>query len=98
MADEAKFQQKMVKWLRSKGAKVIKMDPSMGAQKGIPDYIVLKSGWWGLIEFKAHKNSPKRPGQQQWIDWAEENSWGRFCYPENEKEVKAELGEILRGE
>ena len=55
---------------------------------------IFKEGFWGWIEFKKTKKSPKRPGQQQNIDWANENSWGAFVYPENAKEVKDFLKEI----
>ena len=56
---------------------------------------IFKEGWWGWVEFKKSKNSPKRPGQQQNIDWAQENSWGKFVYPENFDETKEELGAML---
>lgn len=56
---------------------------------------IFKEGFWGWIEFKKSKNSPKRPGQQQNIDWAQENSWGKFVYPENFDETKEELEELL---
>lgn len=98
MAEEAKLQSKLVAELRGLGARVIKQDPSIGRQKGIPDLLVLKSGWWGLIECKAHKNSPRRQGQTEWISWADSQSYGRFVYAENYDEVLAELKEILRGD
>lgn len=78
------------------GAKVIKQDPSIGRQKGLPDLLVLKSGFWGMIECKDHRNSKKQPGQQEWIDWANSQSYGRFIYHENYDEVLAELKELLR--
>lgn len=53
-------------------------------------------GWWGWIEFKKSKNAKKRPGQQQNIDWANENSWGSFVYPENVDEIKKYLKEIAK--
>ena len=96
MAEEQKLQTKLATALRAMGAKVIKQDPSIGRQKGIPDLLILKDGWWGMIECKAHKNSPKRPGQQEWIDFASENSYGRFVYKENYDEVLDELKEMLK--
>lgn len=88
---EGKFQDKLVHDLRQLGFKVIKLDPTTGRQIGIPDLLILKEGFWGMLECKAHKNSKKRPGQQQWVDWAEENSYGRFVYPENYDDVMEEL-------
>lgn len=96
MAEEQKLQTKLATALRALGAKVIKLDPTIGRQKGIPDLLVLKNGFWCMIECKAHKNSPKQPGQQEWIDWANTQSCGRFIYKENYDEVLSELKELLR--
>lgn len=57
---------------------------------------IFKEGFWGWIEFKKSKNAKKRPGQQENIDWANENSWGSFVYPENRKEIMDYLKEIAR--
>lgn len=92
---EAKLQDKIVKWLKSKGCKVIKYQQNATTRAGIPDLIALKEGLWVMIEVKAHRNSKKRPGQQENIDWANENSLGYFVYEENWDDVKKELEEIL---
>lgn len=57
---------------------------------------ILKEGFWGMIEFKKSKNAKKRPGQQENVDWANENSYGTFCYPENRDEVYNYLKEIAK--
>lgn len=57
---------------------------------------IFKEGFWGWIEFKKSKNAKKRPGQQENIDWANENSWGAFCYPGNRDEVYNELKEMAK--
>lgn len=94
---EGKFQDEVVAWLRSQGCKVIKNDPLLGRQKGIPDLLALKGGFWLMLECKASKNAPKQAGQQDWIDWCADNSYGAFVWPgERWKEVKAELKEMLR--
>lgn len=95
MKEEQKLQTKLATALRALGAKVIKQDPTIGRQRGIPDLLILKDGWWGMIECKAHKNSKKQAGQTDWILWASQNSYGRFVYKENYDEVLAELKEIL---
>lgn len=95
MVLEKDFQSKVIKWLRSKGFKCYKQQMNATTRAGTPDCIILKEGWWGMLEFKKSKNSPKRPGQQQNIDWANENSWGSFCYPENWSEIKEYLESIL---
>ena len=48
-----------------------------------------------MLEFKAHKNSPKRPGQQRNIDYAKEVSFGWFVYPEVEEEVYNEIKRLI---
>lgn len=95
MTLEKDFQAKAIKWLRSKGFRCYKQQMNATTRAGTPDCIILKEGWWGMLEFKKSKNSPKRPGQQQNIDWANENSWGSFCYPENWSEIKEYLESIL---
>jgi len=96
MAGESKLQSEIAKFCRERGARVIKQDPTIGKQKGLSDLLVLKDGWWGMIEVKDHKNSEHQPGQDEWIAWADENSYGRFVYHENWAEIQAELEEILR--
>lgn len=92
---EGKFQDTVVKWLRAKGCRVVKNDPLIGRQKGIPDILFLKEGMWGMLEIKASKRAKKQPGQEEWVKWANENSYGAFCYPENWEKIKKELGEML---
>lgn len=95
MAEEAKLQSEIIKWLRSKGCKVIKQNASVYGQKGTPDLLFFAQGFYGALEVKAHKNSKKQPLQQENIDWFNENSYGRFVYKENWPEVKAELEQML---
>lgn len=96
MAKESEFQKEVAGWLRKQGCRVIKQDPAIGKQKGIPDLLVLKEGWWGMLEIKAHKNSSHQPGQDEWVAWANENSYGKFVYPENWEEIQEELEEMLK--
>lgn len=95
MAREADFQAKAIKWLRSKGFKCFKQQMNATTRVGTPDLFIFNEGFWGWIEFKKSKNSPKRPGQEQNIAWAQENSWGEFVYPENWEQIKEELESIL---
>lgn len=92
---EGKFQDTVTKWLKAKGCRVVKNDPTSGRQKGIPDLLFLKEGFWGMLEIKASKNAKKRPGQEDWVKWASENSYGAFCYPENWAQIRKDLEEIL---
>lgn len=96
MAKESDFQKEVAGWLRKQGCRVIKQDPAIGKQKGIPDLLLLKEGWWGMLEIKAAKNSSHQPGQDDWVAWADDNSYGKFVYPGNWEQIKEELEEILR--
>lgn len=95
MAGESKLQTEFVKYLRKKGCRVVKQDPTIGRQKGIPDILALKEGWWGMFEIKDHKNSAHQPGQDEWVAWADENSYGKFVHHENYKQIVEELEQIL---
>lgn len=92
---EGKFQDSCIKWLRSKGFKCYKQQMNATTRAGTPDLFLFKEGWWGWIEFKKSKNASKRPGQQENIDWAQENSWGEFVYPEVWPKIKEELESII---
>lgn len=92
---EGKLQDNICAYLRRKGCKVVKNDPMTGRQRGIPDLTFFKEGLWGMIEVKASKTAAHQPGQDEWIAWANENSWGKFVNPSNWKDIKAELEEML---
>lgn len=93
---EGKFQDEVAKWLRSQGCRVVKNDPLIGRQKGIPDILFLKEGMWGMLEIKASKTSAHQPGQDDWVKWCSENSYGAFVWPGDRWEkIKKELGEML---
>lgn len=95
MVLEKDFQAKVIKWLRSKGFKCFKQQMNATTRAGTPDLFIFKEGWWGWIEFKKSKNAAKRPGQQENIDWAQENSWGAFVWPENFEQIKDELENLI---
>lgn len=96
MVKESDFQKEVAGWLRKQGCRVIKQDPTIGKQKGIPDLLVVKEGLWLMLEIKAHKDSDHQPGQDEWVAWANENSYGKFVYPENWGEIQEELEEMLK--
>ena len=95
MAREADFQSKFIARLRKLGCKCYKQQMNATTRAGTPDYIVLVGPVWIMLEFKAHKNSPKRPGQQRNIDYAKEVSFGWFVYPEVEEEVYNEIKRLI---
>lgn len=92
---ESDFQAKICKWLRAKGCIVLKYQQNATTRAGTPDLIFLKDGFWGALEVKRSKNAPFRPGQKEMVKKMDEMSWARVIWPENEKEILKELGEIL---
>ena len=89
---EGKLQSEAIRWLKSKGAYVIKTKPGPGIPTGCPDVIFLFEGAWGVIEFKSARNAPFRPGQKPTLEQL--RGWSPFvyvAYPENWSQVKTEL-------
>ena len=92
---EAKIQQKLIKYLKSKGCYVIKTKPGAGIPTGCPDVIALYEGWWGGFECKASATAKYQPLQKETIAKFDNWSYGRVVYPSNYDEVIAELARIL---
>ena len=92
---EADFQAKFIAKLRKLGCKCYKQQMNATTRAGTPEVIVLVGPVWIFLEFKAHKNSPKRQGQQRNIDWAKEQSFGWFVYPECADEVYNEIKRLI---
>lgn len=60
---EKKIQSEVVKWLKNRGAYVIKTRPGAGTPVGCPDIIFLYENVWGAIECKASAHAVFQPGQ-----------------------------------
>lgn len=93
---EGKLQSEIIKWLKSKGAYVIKLKPQPGVPVGCPDILFLYEGAWGAIEVKASKTAKFRAGQEQTL--ARLSSWSPFiyvAYPANWPETKNELTKLF---
>lgn len=92
---ERKTQEKLIKFLKFKGAYVIKTKPGLGTPTGCPDVIALYEGFWGAFECKATANAPFQPLQKETIEKFDKWSYARVVYPENLQDVIAELERIL---
>lgn len=92
---EAKTQAQLIKYLKSKGAYVIKTKPGLGTPTGCPDVIALYEGFWAAFEVKASKNAPFQPLQKETIAKFADWSFARVVYPENLQSVIDELEAIL---
>lgn len=95
---ESKFQSDFISTLRDKGCICLKQDPTVGRQKGVPDYLVIYKSRWMFLEFKASLDSTYRPGQKEWGErLAEWGYWRRVC-PEVARVVYSEIERIIRDE
>lgn len=95
MAKESDFQAKVIKWLRSKGCIVFKMQQNATTRIATPDVLFLKEGFWGAIECKRSKSAKFQPGQKEMVKKLDDWSWAKVAYPENWAEIRAELDVIL---
>jgi Holliday junction resolvase len=92
---ENQLQSKVLKWLRSKDAYVIKTQPGAGTPTGCPDIIFLKEGFWGCIEVKKSATAKFQPLQQLTIMKLQDWSYCRVVYPDNWDTIRAELQSML---
>lgn len=89
---EAKLQKKIVKFLKERGAYVIKTRPGLGTPVGCPDIIFLFGRNWGVIEVKANEKAPFRVGQQATLNFLKgQNSYVYIACPENWPIIKQVL-------
>lgn len=93
---EADFQSKVIKYLRSKGCLVFKMQQNATTRIATPDILFLIDGFWGALECKKSKNAKFQPGQKEMVAKMDAMSFARVIYPENWTDVQKELGEILK--
>jgi len=67
--------------------RVVKNDPNLPGQQGIPDLTVYIGPKWFLLEVKASEKSKMRPNQEYWIDYWSNITFCSFIFPENEEAV-----------
>lgn len=95
---EAKFQADFVSDLRDMGCIVLKQDPVIGKQKGVPDILVIYKSRWMFLEFKASEGSPFRPGQREFLEKLSRWGYAKKVYPEIGDVVKLEIERIIKDE
>lgn len=88
---EAKFQNDFIDELKEHGFKCIRVKASGNSNKGYPDYAVFYRHFWAWLEFKKSYDAEVQPGQKENVEWAKDNSFGAFVYPENSIEIMAQL-------
>lgn len=87
---ERDFQKALMQHLRERfpGCIVTKVESYI---QGFPDLLLLYNKRWALLECKCSANAPHQPNQDEYVRCANELSFSRFVYPENEQEVLNEL-------
>lgn len=95
MSVEAKVQSQLIKYLRSKGAYVIKTKPGPGTPVGCPDVIALYEGFWSAFECKAYANSPFQPLQKETISKLEDWSFAKVVHSDNVDDIIDELDRMF---
>ena len=88
---ESKFQSQLIRKIKNEfpGCMVLKNDPTY--LQGVPDLTVFCGNKWAALEVKKSANASHRPNQNYYVDKMNRMSYATFVYPENEKEVLAEL-------
>lgn len=89
---ETALQTKIIKWLRSQGAYVIKTRPGMGTPNGTPDVVALYGAKHAELEVKSGPKATFQPGQQATLSFLRRDN--QFVYrvdPVSWPEIKAEL-------
>lgn len=95
MAKESDFQAKVIKWLRSKGCMVYKMQQNATTRLATPDVFFIKEGFWGAIECKASARAKFQPGQKEMVAKLNDWSYAAVAWPDNWPEIQKELSVIL---
>lgn len=91
MKKENEFQPRLIKRLEKEfpGCLVLKNDPNY--IQGIPDLSIFYKNHWAMLECKRSSNETHQANQDDYIEQANNMSFARFIYPENEEEVINEL-------
>ena len=96
MVRESEFQGKVIKWLKERGAYVIKNSANPGVPMGCPDIVFFKEGFYGFIEVKPSKTAKFRVLQKETLTKLDKWSWAKAVYPDNWEETKTELAFLLK--
>lgn len=87
MAQESRFQTRLVQTLRRlfPGCIILKNDPNY--LQGIPDLLILFQDKWAALECKGHGTAGEQPNQSYYVDRMDQMSFAAFIHPGNEEEV-----------
>ncbi len=92
---ESKLQAKLIKYLKSKGCYVIKLQSGPGVPNGAPDVVAFLEGLWMGFEVKSSAKAKFQPNQKETVKKLNEWSYCRIVYPSNYDGIKFELDNLL---
>lgn len=92
---EKKVQNRLIKFLRSKGCFVMKITVVPGIPTGTPDVWFFKEGFWGCAEIKGNEKSKFQPLQKETIEKLSQWSWCKVVHSNNVENILDELDSIL---
>lgn len=94
---EAEYQAKVINKIKKKfnlaDEDVLKNDSAY--IQGIPDWVVYYGNKYAMLEIKISEDAHKQPNQPYYVDHFNKQSFARFIYPENEKEVLKDLEDFF---
>lgn len=88
---ESRYQNQLIKKLKSLFPDCIVMKNDAGYIQGIPDLTILYKDRWAMLEVKASATANVQPNQAYYVEQTGAMSFAAFIYPENEREVLHEL-------
>lgn len=94
-AKESKFQENLVKELKTifPDSIVLKNDPNY--IQGFPDITVLNGNKWAALECKRSDSESHQPLQDYYVDLLNNMSYAAFVYPENKEVILDEIQRAL---
>ena len=97
MTPEGKFKKKVCSELKKLGATILQYKQDSTTVKGFPDTLVLLTESLVIfIDFKKSKTAKFQPLQKEWNKKLNERGFFAYImYPENEKEVMAEIRNLI---
>lgn len=92
---ESEFQAELIKKIKAAypGCEILKNDANY--KQGFPDLTIMFGMRYAVLECKASESEPYRPNQEWYLDKLSNMSFSATIYPENEREVLAELREFF---
>lgn len=93
---ENEFQRNLIRTIKDlfPGCIVLKNDANY--IQGIPDLSIFYKDKWAMLECKRSASASLRPNQDTWCKKADDMSFCRLIFPENEEEVLNELQQAFK--